>query len=206
MGNKQTKMQFDPNKIEPSAVYKLLTGSIIPRPIGWISTVDQSGINNLAPFSYFNIVGEKHIMFSTAKNKGNNKDTLNNILLNNEFVVNMVTEDVVEAMNMTSAELPANEDEFIHAHLTPIDSDLVLPKRVKESKISFECQMIHTYTMPHPENKGATMVVGEIVMMHFDDAVLLDNYKINLENYKPVSRLAGSNYSKIGEIFSIKRS
>lgn len=198
-------MQFDPNKLESSAVYKLLTGSIIPRPIGWISTVDQNGINNLAPFSYFNIVGEKHIMFSTAKNKGNNKDTLNNILQNNEFVLNMVTEDVVEAMNMTSAELPANEDEFTFAKLTPIDSNLIQPKRVKESKISFECKMIHNYTMPHPENKGTTMVIGEIVMMHFDESVLLENYKISMENYKPVSRLAGSNYSKIGEIFSIKR-
>jgi flavin reductase (DIM6/NTAB) family NADH-FMN oxidoreductase RutF len=83
---------------------------------------------------------------------------------------------------------------------------LIKPKRVKESKISFECKMIHSYTMPHPENNGATMVIGEIVMMHFDDDVLLDNYKINMENYKPVSRLAGSSYSKIGELFSIKRS
>lgn len=199
-------MQFDPNKLESSIVYKLLTGSIIPRPIGWISSVDQNGINNLAPFSYFNIVGEKHIMFSTAKNKGQNKDTLNNILQNNEFVLNMVTEDVVEAMNMTSEELPANVDEFLYANLTPIDCELIKPKRVKESKISFECKMIHSYTMPHPENNGATMVIGEIVMMHFDDDVLLDNYKINMENYKPVSRLAGSSYSKIGELFSIKRS
>jgi flavin reductase (DIM6/NTAB) family NADH-FMN oxidoreductase RutF len=198
-------MQFDPKDLDPSSLYKLITGSIIPRPIAWISTVDQNGINNLAPFSYFNIVGEKHIMFSTAKNKGNNKDTLNNVLQNGEFVLNMVTENVVEAMNMTSAELPSDEDEFIHANLTPIDSKLIKPKRVKESKISFECKMIHTYTMPHPENNGATMVIGEIVMMHFDDDVLLDNYKINMENYKPVSRLAGSNYSKIGEIFSIKR-
>jgi flavin reductase (DIM6/NTAB) family NADH-FMN oxidoreductase RutF len=199
-------MQFDPNKLESSIVYKLLTGSIIPRPIGWISSVDQNGINNLAPFSYFNIVGEKHIMFSTAKNKGQNKDTLNNILQNNEFVLNMVTEDVVEAMNMTSEELPANVDEFLYANLTTIDCELIKPKRVKESKISFECKMIHSYTMPHPENNGATMVIGEIVMMHFDDDVLLDNYKINMENYKPVSRLAGSSYSKIGELFSIKRS
>jgi len=199
-------MQFDPKDLDSSSLYKLITGTIIPRPIGWISTIDQNGINNLAPFSYFNIVGEKHIMFSTAKNKGNNKDTLNNILLNNEFVVNMVTEDVVEAMNMTSAELPADEDEFTFANLTPIDSNLIQPKRVKESKISFECKMIHNYTMPHSENKGATLVVGEIVMMHFDESVLLENYKINMENYKPVSRLAGSNYSKIGEIFSIKRS
>jgi flavin reductase (DIM6/NTAB) family NADH-FMN oxidoreductase RutF len=144
-------------------------------------------------------------MFSTAKNKGKNKDTLKNILQNGEFVLNMVTEDVVEAMNATSAELTSDEDEFKYATVTPVDCILVKTKRVKESKISFECKMIHNFTMPHPENNGATMIVGEIVMMHFDDDVLLDNYKINLENYKPVSRLAGSNYSKIGEIFSIKR-
>lgn len=198
-------MQFDPEKLEQSAIYKLLTGSIIPRPIAWISTLDKNGVNNLAPFSYFNIVGEKHIMFSTAKKNGKNKDTLNNILQNNEFVLNMVTENVVEAMNATSAELPSDEDEFTYASLTPINSVLIKPKRVKESKISFECKMIHNFSMPHPENKGATMIVGEIIMMHFDDDVLLDNYKINLETYKPVSRLAGSNYSKIGELFSIKR-
>ncbi len=199
-------MLFDPKKLDSSSLYKLLTSAIIPRPIAWISSVDNNGINNLAPFSYFNIVGENHIMFSTAKNKGKNKDTLSNILQNNEFVLNMVTEEVVEAMNLTSAELPSDEDEFEYANLTPIDCELIKPKRVKESKISFECKMIHSYTMPHTENNGATMIVGEIVMMHFEDEVLLDNYKINLENYKPVSRLAGSNYSKIGELFSIKRS
>ncbi len=199
-------MQFNPEDLDPSSLYKLITGAIIPRPIGWISTIDSNEVNNLAPFSYFNIVGEKHIMFSTAKKKGSNKDTLANILQNGEFVLNMVTEDLVEAMNNTSAELPPHEDEFNYANLTPISSNLIKPKRVKESKISFECKMIHHYTMPHPENNGATMVVGEIIMMHFDDDVILENYKINMENYKPVSRLAGSNYSKIGEIFSIKRS
>ena len=198
-------MQFDPQKTESTALYKLLTGSIIPRPIGWISTIDENGINNLAPFSYFNIVGEKHVTFSTAKNKGNNKDTLNNILQNGEFVVNMVTEEVVEAMNKTSAEIPATENEFIYAEVTPIDSLLIKPKRVLQSKVNFECKMIHTYTMPHPENNGATMIVGEIVMMHIDDTILLENNKINLETYKPIARLSGSNYSKIGEIFSIKR-
>ncbi len=198
-------MQFDPQKLDSSSLYKLLTGSIIPRPIGWISTIDEEGINNLAPFSYFNVVGEKHIMFSTTKNKGKNKDTLNNILQNNEFVLNMVTEDLVEAMNSTSSEIPSGEDEFLLANLTPIDSQLIKPKRVGESKICFECKMIHKYTIPHPENNGTTMIIGEIVMMHFDDSVLLDNYKINMENYKPVSRLAGSNYSKLGDVFTIKR-
>ena len=198
-------MHFDPNELDNSAIYKLLTGSIIPRPIGWISTISKDGINNLAPFSYFNIVGEKHIMFSTAKNKGKNKDTLNNLLENQEFVLNMVTEDLVEAMNKTAIELLPNEDEFIYANITSVASFLIKPKRVKDAKITFECKMIHNYTIPHPENEGATMIIGEIVMMHFNDGELLDNYKINMETYKPVSRLAGSNYAKMGEIFSVKR-
>ena len=89
-------MQFDPNELEHTAIYKLLTGSVIPRPIGWISTVDVNGINNLAPFSYFNAVGDDppHIMFSTGIGNNTNKDTLNNVLANKEFVVNMVTESL----------------------------------------------------------------------------------------------------------------
>ncbi len=200
-------MQFDPIEIDQTAIYKLLTGSVIPRPIGWISTIDKNGINNLAPFSYFNAVGEDppHVMFSTVRSNDSNKDTLNNILENGQFVVNMVTEDLVEQMNNTSQAVAADVDEFQMAELTPIDSVKIKPKRVKESKIAFECEMVHHYFLENHKNGGACIVIGKIVMMHFDDSVLLDNYKINLKNYKPVSRLAGSNYSKIGEIFSVKR-
>ncbi|WP_395042701.1 flavin reductase family protein [Flavobacterium sp.] len=201
-------MQFDPKDLEHSAIYKLLTGSVIPRPIGWISTIDENGINNLAPFSYFNAVADDppHLMFSTARSNNSNKDTLNNVLATKQFVVNLVTEDLVEQMNITAQAVPSNVDEFILANVTPINSEIVKPKRVKESKISFECELVHHYFIENQDNGGACVVIGRIVMMHFDDEVLLDNYKINLDNYKPVSRLAGSNYAKIGEIFSVKRS
>lgn len=201
-------MQFDPKELEQSAIYKLLTGSVIPRPIGWISTIDEEGINNLAPFSYFNILGDDppHVMFSTRRDNNSNKDTLNNVLANKQFVVNMVTENVVEAMNTTAASVASDIDEFQLAKVTPISSLLVKPMRVKESPIHFECEIVHHYFLEDHNQGGACVVIGRIVMMHFDDKVLLDDYKINMENYKPVSRLAGSNYSKIGEIFSIKRS
>lgn len=200
-------MQFDPKELEQSAIYKLLTGSVIPRPIGWISTIDEEGINNLAPFSYFNILGDDppHVMFSTRRDNNSNKDTLNNVLANKQFVVNMVTENVVEAMNKTASSVASDIDEFQLAKVTPIPSVLVKPMRVKESPIHFECEMVHHYFLEDHNQGGACVVIGRIVMMHFDDKVLLDDYKINMENYKPVSRLAGSNYSKIGEIFSIKR-
>ena len=200
-------MLFDPNDLEYSAVYKLLTGAIIPRPIGWISTISEDGINNLAPFSYFNAVGDDppHVMFSTGRGNNLNKDTLNNVLATKQFVVNMVTEDVVEQMNITAQSVPSDIDEFELAGVTPISSEKIKPMRVKESPIAFECELVHHYFLEDHKHGGACIIIGRIIMMHFDDNVLLDNYKINLENYKPVSRLAGSNYAKIGELFSVKR-
>jgi flavin reductase (DIM6/NTAB) family NADH-FMN oxidoreductase RutF len=200
-------MQFNPQDLEQTAIYKLLTGIVIPRPIGWISTISEDGINNLAPFSYFNAVGDDppHVMFSTVHSNNSNKDTLNNVLATKQFVVNMVTEDLVEQMNRTSQPIPANESEFELAGLTPIASSLVLPPRVKECKITMECEMVHHYQLENSKTGGATIVIGKIVLFHIDESVLLDNYKINLETYKPIARLAGSNYSKLGDIFSIKR-
>lgn len=200
-------MQFNPNELEHAAVYKLLTGSVIPRPIGWISTVDANGINNLAPFSYFNAVGEDppHVMFSTTRGNNTNKDTLNNVLANGQFVVNMVTEELAERMNTTAQIVPSDVDEFQLAAVTPIPSTLIKPMRVKESLVTFECEMVHHYFLENHKNGGACIVIGRIVMMHFDDSILLDNFKINLETYKPIARLAGSNYAKLGELFSIKR-
>ena len=200
-------MQFNPNELEHAAVYKLLTGSVIPRPIGWISTVDANGINNLAPFSYFNAVGEDppHVMFSTTRGNNTNKDTLNNVLANGQFVVNMVTEELAEKMNTTAQTVPSDVDEFQLAAVTPIPSTLIKPMRVKESLVTFECEMVHHYFLENHKNGGACIVIGRIVMMHFEDSILLDNFKINLETYKPIARLAGSNYAKLGELFSIKR-
>lgn len=200
-------MQFDPNDLEHIAVYKLLTGSVIPRPIGWISSISEDGINNLAPFSYFNIVGDDppHVMFSTGIGNHTQKDTLNNVLAIKQFVVNMVTEETVEQMNSTAQSVPDEVDEFELAGLTPIRSEKVKPMRVKESPVHFECELVHHYYLENHKQGGSCIIVGRIVMMHFDDDILLDNYKINLETYKPISRLAGSNYAKIGEIFSNKR-
>ncbi|MDV7394434.1 flavin reductase family protein, partial [Arthrospira platensis SPKY1] len=113
-------MEFEIDKTEGATLYKLLTGLVIPRPIGWISTMDAEGRNNLAPFSFFNVVGEDppHVMFSTVRTGNKNKDTLNNVLSNGEFVVNLVTRNVVEAMNDTSAPLAPEMDEFEYAKLT----------------------------------------------------------------------------------------
>ena len=200
-------MEFNPDDLETKAIYKLLTGTIIPRPIAWVSTVDDNGINNLAPFSYFNMVGDDppHIIFSTRRDDNSNKDTLNNILANNQFVVNMVTESLTEQMNATAQSVPSDIDEFDLVGVTPVPSVSVKPMRVKESPIHLECELVHHYFLENHKQGGACIVIGRIVHMHFEDNVLLEDYKINMETYKPISRLAGSNYSKIGEIFSVKR-
>lgn len=201
-------MQFNTSQTEESILYKLLTGTIIPRPIGWISTIDKEGINNLAPFSYFNMVSSNPpcVMFSTRRDNNKNKDTLNNVLQTNEFVVNLVTAENVEQMNTTSGNFEPNEDEFKITNLTPIDSISVKPKRVKESLVNLECEMIHHYFIKDKEgNETACVVIGEIKTIHIDDSILSENNRINLNVYKPIARLAGSNYSTLGEMFSIKR-
>ena len=200
-------MQFDPLEIDQKAIYKLLTGAVIPRPIGWISTLSEDGIPNLAPFSFFNAIGDDppHVMFSTTRNNNSNKDTLNNVLATKEFVVNMVTESTFERMNMTSQMVEPHIDEFELTGLTPIPSLKIKPSRVKESPITMECELVHHYSLENHKYGGATIIIGKIVMFHIDESVLLDDFKINMETYRPVARLAGSNYAKLGEIFSIKR-
>ncbi|RWX00385.1 flavin reductase family protein [Flavobacterium cerinum] len=200
-------MEIDPLETSQKNIYKILTGAVIPRPIGWISSISEDGVPNLAPFSFFNAVGEDppHVMFSTVRTGDKNKDTLNNVLATKQFVVNMATEELVEAMNATSIELPPNGNEFEYAGLTPIPSIKVKPFRVKESPITFECELVHHYSLEDHKNGGATIMIGRIIMFHVDESVLLDDYKINMDTYRPVARLAGSNYAKLGEIFSIKR-
>ena len=200
-------MIIDPAHTSQSDVYKILTGSVIPRPIGWISTISEAGVPNLAPFSFFNVVGEDppHVMFSTVRPGNSNKDTLNNVLATKQFVVNMAVEELVEAVNTSSASLPPDVNEFDYAGVTQAPGIKVKAPRVLESPINFECELVHHYTLEDHKHGGATIMIGRVVMFHVDESVLLDNYKINPEVYKPVARLAGSNYAKLGEVFSIKR-
>lgn len=200
-------MQFDPSEIGPSAVYKLLTGTIIPRPIGWISTIDHNGVANLAPFSFFNAVSEDppHVMFSTVRPAGQNKDTLNNILANGEFVVNLVTEETVVAMNASSAPFPSGTSEFEALQIETVPSTLISPPRVAASPVHLECRLRHHYNIGDHETGGATVIIGEVLRFHINESILKENFHIDLDTYRPVARLAGSNYAKLGEIFSLKR-
>lgn len=201
-------MEANAQEVPWQSLYKLMTGSVVPRPIGWISSLDEQGIPNLAPFSFFNVVcaNPPHVMFS-ASTPGDGspmKDTLFNVRATGEFVVNIVTEKLAEAMNNTATRIPSDQSEFEYAGLTMAPSVAVKPPRVKESPIHFECkvtQIIEISDLPG----GANVVIGQVVHMHVDDHLIISGDKIDITRLQPIGRLAGSSYSHVDDIFELIR-
>ncbi len=189
-------------------VYKLLIGAIVPRAIAWVSTVDVDGRPNLAPFSFFTAVcsAPPTIVFCPGirDTDGDHKDTLHNIRATGEFVINFVTEALAEQMNITSTELPLDVNEFERAGLTPALSTLVKAPRVAESPIHFECRLRQVITISDAPG-GGSMVIGTVVHMHISDSVYRDNNHIDISAYKPVGRLAGSGYTRVTDLFDMRR-
>ncbi len=201
-------MEINPNEISHQIVYKLMTGSILPRPIGWISTIDARGRPNLAPFSFFNAVCSKPptVVFCPMirGTDGKTKDTLNNVRTTNEFVVNIVTEELVVAMNRSSIEAPPDVNEFEFARVTPQASVAVRPPRVRESPVHFECRVRQIVEIGSGPG-GGSLIIGEVLHIHVDESVLLGGDKINLAALKPVGRLAGGSYVRVTDLFEMER-
>lgn len=199
-------MVIDPKSTEPFNLYKLLIGSILPRPIAFVSTMGPDGIYNLAPFSFFTAISANPptIAFAPMINtQGKRKDTLNNVERLGEFVVNVVSEDIVRPMNETSADFPPEIDEFEVSGLTPIPSDLVAVPRVKESHIAMECklrQIVEMSSLP----LGGSLVIGEVVRFHVDDEYF-DDYRIDVDKLRPVGRMAGFIYTRTTDRFELVR-
>jgi len=201
-------MEINPTDVSRQTVYKLLTGSILPRPIGWISTLDEQDRPNLAPFSFFNVVCSKPatIVFCplVRGTDGKLKDTLHNVRATGEFVVNIVTEELLPAMNLSSIEAPPGFNEFEYAHVTPTPSERVRPPRVKESPVHFECRVRQIVEISS-EPGGGSLVIGSVVHIHVEERVLLGDDKIDLAALKPVGRLAGGKYARVEDIIEIHR-
>lgn len=175
---------YDPAKDSPANLYKLLIGMLVPRPIAFVSSLDLEGTRNLAPFSFFTgcSANPPVICFVTAHRSGPrpSKDTLTNILATQEFVVNIVSEHFAEKMNLASAEVAPEVDEFALAGLTPLASELVRPPRVAESHAHMECRLRQTVAIPNPEGGANTVVFGDVLRFHVDEAVMVeggDGYK-----------------------------
>lgn len=190
------------------SIYKILIGSIVPRPIGWISTVDMYGLANLAPFSFFNVVcaNPPHVLFCpmVRSTDGQLKDTLRNVRDTGEFVVNIATEELASSLNLTSTELPANIDEFEYAGLSKLSGRIVTPPRIAESPVNFECKVTYIHEIGTQPGSGS-IVIGEVVYIHIDDSVLIAPDRINLDELKPIGRLSGQAYCRITDIFEMVR-
>lgn len=187
--------------------YKFLIGSILPRPIAVISTLNKDGTNNVAPFSFFTAVSAKPMIIAFCpmirSSTGQMKDTPINILREKEFVVNFVHEDIVQKINMTSTELPYGEDEFTFAGLTPLDSEVVKAKRIKESLVHFEC--IFRDQLNYGEVPGAgQLITGEVVRIHVAKEIM-ENGKIVTQKFKPVGRGAGNDWFRCDSVFVLER-
>ena len=201
-------MIFDPNKIPFQETHKLMIGSIVPRPIAFVSTRSKDGKNNVAPFSYFNGVCSKPptIMFAPARRgwDGEEKDTLINIRDTEEFVVNIVSEPFAEKMVLCSTDFDSDVDEFIESNLTPVPSQKIAPSRVGEAKVSFECKLNQIVEIGDGTAGSGFVVIGSIVLFHIDDDVY-DNGRILLNKLQPLGRLAGNWYTRTTDILKIIR-
>ncbi|MDP6396783.1 MAG: flavin reductase family protein [Candidatus Marinimicrobia bacterium] len=201
-------MIIDPKEHRFQDIYKLMIGSIVPRPIAFVSTISKDGTRNLAPFSFFNGIcsNPPTIMFAPARRSysGETKDTLNNIRNTEEFVVNIVSEGFAEQMVACSTDFDPEVDEFDVSGLTPVPSKIVAPPRVEESRVNFECRLNQIVDIGDGSAGSGFVVIGTVVLFHVDDSIY-ENGRINLEKFKPIGRLAGSSYSRITDTFEIVR-
>jgi len=201
-------MEISPESMPWQSLYKLLIGSIVPRPIGWISTVNPAGQPNLAPFSFFNVAcaNPPCVLFCPMIRSNNSqpKDTLRNIRETGEFVVNLATEALAKAINLTSGDFPADVSEFAAAGLTPLSSILIRSPRVAESPINLECQIRQIIDLGDQPGSGS-IVIGEVVYFHIADEVLIPPDKIDIRKLKPIARLAGNSYCRVTDIFDMER-
>lgn len=199
-------LSIDPAQQTERENYKFLIGSIIPRPIAFVTTLSKDGTVNGAPFSYFNIVSANPPMISLSiqRLEGKQKDTARNIVDSKEFVVHIVDEQNVEQVNETAATLQPDQSEIELAKLTPVESLKVAVPGVKEAKIRMECVVEHTLELGDSDSPSCDLIIGKIVQSHIDSAIY-EKGRIDPRGLAAVSRLAGHDYAKIGEIFSIKR-
>lgn len=195
-------LSIDPSVNTERENYKLLIGSIIPRPIAFVTSLSNAGVLNGAPFSYFNIVSANPPMVSISiqRSGGKQKDTARNILDTKEFVIHIVDEQNVAQINETAASLAPDQSEIELANLSPVPSTLISVPGVKEAKVRMECILEQAIEL----GGNTDLIIGRIVRFHIEEAIY-EQGKIDPITLAAVSRLAGNDYAKVGDIFTIKR-
>jgi flavin reductase (DIM6/NTAB) family NADH-FMN oxidoreductase RutF len=201
----QNMICIAPQNYPPREAYNLFLSALVPRPIGWISSVGKDGTVNLAPYSFFTGVNGNPpiVMFSAARRRtGEIKDTLRNVQETGEFVVNIVSEALVEAMNLTSGEWDYSLDEFELAKLATTSSTQVRPPRVAAAPVALESRVRQIVPV---EGTRSTMVLGEVLCYHIREDLLRPNGLIDAAGIQPVARLGGDEYGTLGRVFSLAR-
>ncbi|HUW00642.1 MAG TPA: flavin reductase family protein [Gallionella sp.] len=195
-------MQIDPSQHAPQDNYKLLTNLVVPRPIAWVTSQNADGVVNLAPFSFFNAVSGNpiYLIVSVGVNDaGEMKDTAKNILASGEFVVNMVTEELFDAMNISAADFPFGESELAAANLHAAPSVKIKPPRIAEAQASMECKLHSSQLL----GKN-TLIIGEVVMFHVADHLM--GPRMHVHNFAPIGRLGSpSVYCRSTDRFDVAR-
>ena len=184
-----------------------LKAIVSPRPIGWISSQGSDGSVNLAPYSYFNAISEQPpmVMFSSAPGGDTSKDSLRNVLETKEFVVNVVSAALGDAMNVSSGSFPYGTNEFDKAGLEMAACETVSVPRVKASPAALECCLWQAIDLPAPDNgEASTMVIGTITGIYIADDVIVDG-KVDVAAYQPLARLGYMDYAQITELFAMQR-
>ena len=201
------RMRIDVADLSGTAAYRILTDTVVPRPVAWVSTLSPDGTRNLAPFSFFQAVGGRPptVVVSVGKHDdGDRKDTAENAIAAGELVVNIVSEDLLERMNATSGDYTIDVDEFDVAGVTAAPCEHVRAPRVAESPVSFECRLLQHW--PLGEGGDAyTLLLCEIVAFHLRDGLLGENGRVDPDALRPICRLGGTGFARLGEIIQLAR-
>ncbi len=198
-------MKVAPDAPGSEGMYQLLSDCVVPRPIALVSTIGPEGIQNVAPFSFFNAVSSSPptIAVSVSRRQGELKDTLRNIEHSGDFVVNIVDDNIAEQMNATSADFPPEISEFQATGLTPVAGDRVAAPRVEEAPVSLECKLVQIVEIGQGPRRSA-LIIGEVILFHVRDG-LFSNGRVDPQRLKAVGRLGGNLYSHTREIFEMVR-
>ncbi len=201
---------LDPREITGRDNYKLMSGSVVPRPIAFVTTrSDENDVINAAPFSFFNVVSSDPplLSISIARKDGMMKDTARNVLAHKELVVHICDEAIIAEVNETAAILEPHESELERTKLTTVPSTKVTVPGIKEALIRMECELYQYIPIANDDGKPVSdLLLVRIVQYHFSEQVYNpDKGYILMDHLKPVSRLAGNDYAKLGERFTIIR-
>ena len=203
-------MYYETDKNDHGLRYNPLKACVVPRPIGWLTTIDPAGVVNLAPFSFFNVLSydPPFVVFSAGVHEadGSKKDTVANVEATGEFVYNMATWAQKEQMNQTAFIVDRSVDEMAAAGLESLPSRLVRPPRVKGSPVQFECRLHQIVTLPGRKPASEHhVVIGRVLAVHIDDEALTADGRIDVLKIRPIARLGYKDYTSVESVFQMEK-